>query len=429
MKAEDSGRDAIPDAQSRVEQLEAELRDRDLLIALLEQQRADMERRMAEIHGSRSWRLGAPLRALSGVGRKAGDLLRGGVLRPQKRVAPVPGNAMAGDGLREENTSVIYRIIGNDLPPRHRSGQSLDNLRFILEHEADFDGCEKIFILNRMVDPMQEATAAQLLDDAGYRYLRIPFVSGEYRQLELDSKLVPQAEKYLSRPEVSRDPAASTRLLMALHRHRISYVMNVNQARNVALEDGATRARWVLPWDGNCFLTADGWEQIHRDMGRQPGNRYFLVPMARMRSNAPLLNGDCGVPQCAEEPQVIFRADAGERFNPRIYYGHRDKVELLWRLGANGPWSSYRDDPWDPPRPAVSTDAGHVGRTGWVARLYSGRSSLEGETEHSASHRALARSMAVMEMLRRLDDLNEVRLPRENMMALELFKTKIEGTL
>lgn len=423
MEAKNGGRNKVPGAVDGVEQLEAELRDRELLIALLEQQRADMERRLVEIYASRSWRLGAPFRAVSRIGRRVGGFLRRGLERPQRRPAAIPERAAAGFRLPEENTFAIYRIIGNDLPPRHHSGQSLENLRFILEHEAEFPGCEKVFILNRIVDSSQEAAAAGLLEKTGHRYIRIPFVADEYRQLGLDPELLPQVEMYLRSPVVARDPGAATRLLMALNRQRISYVMNVNLARNAALEDGRTRARWILPWDGNCFLTRDGWEQIHRDVGRQREASYFLVPMARMRSNAPLVDGG-RVPRCVEEPQVIFRADAGEWFNPSIYYGHRDKVELLWRLGAKGPWSSYRDDPWDPPRPAVSTVAGHVGWTGWVARLYSGRSSLEENAEYAASHRALARSMAVIEMLRRLDELTGVRLPREHMMILGNFRQK-----
>lgn len=399
------------DALDRVEQLEAELRNKELLIALLEKQRADMESRIAEIHASNSWRLGAPFRAISAFVRAVVAILRG-VEAPRKMSMPAhsAGAAPRVRGtLPSKDTFAIYRIIGNDLPPRHSKGQSFENLRFILDHEPDLPGCEKVFILNRIVDPQQESMAANLLDESGYRYFRIPFVAKEYRQIGLASELIPQVEAYLQSTYVARDPGAASRLLMALHRHRISYVMNVNQARNAALDDGRSRARWILPWDGNCFLTADAWEEIRRDVARQPENRYFLVPMARMQSNAPLVNGG-SVPQPVEEPQVIFRTDAGEQFNPGIYYGHRDKVELLWRLGARGAWSSYRDDPWDPPRPAVSSDAAHVGRTGWVARLYSGRNSLEEGAEHAASHRAIARSMGVMEMLRRLDGTIGVEL-------------------
>ena len=52
----------------------------------------------------------------------------------------------------KSHSCVLYRIIGNDLPPRHESGQSLRNLKFILEHESPLDHCQKIFLVNRMVD-------------------------------------------------------------------------------------------------------------------------------------------------------------------------------------------------------------------------------------------------------------------------------------
>lgn len=38
----------------------------------------------------------------------------------------------------ERDTLVLYRILGNDLPPRHSPGQTLRNLRFLLQYESDF---------------------------------------------------------------------------------------------------------------------------------------------------------------------------------------------------------------------------------------------------------------------------------------------------
>jgi hypothetical protein len=47
-----------------------------------------------------------------------------------------------------------------------------------------------------------------------------------------------------------------------LRRFKNNYVINNNGARNAALRDGKGRAKWVLPWDGNCFLTAQAWSEI-----------------------------------------------------------------------------------------------------------------------------------------------------------------------
>src|SRR5690606_29485807 len=144
------------------------------------------------------------------------------------------------------------------------------------------------------------------------------------------------------------DDGARSRLLAALYRHKNNCLINNNGARNNALEDGRGRAKWILPWDGNCFLTRDAWEAIRRDVGRASANRYFVVPMVRMQCNEALIRGET-IPEAREEPQIIFRADARERFDPAFCYGRRPKVELLWRLGVPGPWDEYTDDPWDQP--------------------------------------------------------------------------------
>ena len=41
------------------------------------------------------------------------------------------------------NKFVLYRIIGNDLYPRHKKGQTIENLQFILENEPELESCEK----------------------------------------------------------------------------------------------------------------------------------------------------------------------------------------------------------------------------------------------------------------------------------------------
>ncbi|TIV70940.1 MAG: hypothetical protein E5V89_12390, partial [Mesorhizobium sp.] len=52
-----------------------------------------------------------------------------------------------------KDSFVLVRIIGNDLEPRHRKGQSYDNALFILDNESDFPDCEKVWLVNRITDP------------------------------------------------------------------------------------------------------------------------------------------------------------------------------------------------------------------------------------------------------------------------------------
>ncbi|GAA5870484.1 hypothetical protein JCM16303_002023 [Sporobolomyces ruberrimus] len=119
----------------------------------------------------------------------------------------------------QRDTLVLYRILGNDLPPRHSPGQTLRNLRFLLQHESDFSllpplgphglhhsnlygsgskakqahtqmgglRVDKYFVLNRISDPeMVEAIMSllHLYSVPESRILMIPFDWSEYQSRE-----------------------------------------------------------------------------------------------------------------------------------------------------------------------------------------------------------------------------------------------------
>src|SRR5690606_17962942 len=197
--------------------------------------------------------------------------------------------------------------------------------------------------------------------------------------------------------------AARERLWLALYRRKNAYAMNNNGARNLALADGRTSAKWILPWDGNCLVTPAAWGALRAAVSARPWLPYFTVPMARVPDNATLLDPDF-VPNPVEEPQIVMRADAAERFDEEFVYGRRPKVELFWRLGVPGEWDRWRDDPWDPPRNPRAAGAGQVGSAGWVARLGSGRDGLAREDKASFLGRGTARRQAILATLARLAD-------------------------
>jgi hypothetical protein len=191
---------------------------------------------------------------------------------------------------------------------------------------------------------------------------------------------------------------------MRLYRHKNNYVMNNNGARNAALEEGRRLAKWVLPWDGNCFVSHDAWREIVEAVRSEAHLPCFLVPMARVTDNRKLL--DAGFrPAAKEEPQLLFRRDARLAFDPDFFYGRRPKVELLWRLGVPGGWDEWGIEPWDLPCPPFADEAGACGRAGWVARLFSGHSHLEAGAARVVSHqRKTARNHAIRSLLDELDD-------------------------
>ncbi len=297
---------------------------------------------------------------------------------------------------------VLYRILGNDLYPRHKKGQSRENLKFILENELEFENCEKIFVVNRIIDEKEEYAIIDLLKYHQRQYIHIPFRPDEYIKISWDTDCLPESGFLASKTFENLGPEKKARVLGAIYRRKNNYVMHNNAARNIALRDGKKRGKWVLPWDGNCFITTSAWKQIRTDILSNPYLKYFIVPMARITDNNLLLSDDFS-PEPSEEPQLIFRNDALEEFNEEFCYGRRPKVEMFWRLGVPGKWDLWKDDPWDMQRRPLSPEAGQFGVAGWVARLSSGMESLEKDSYHSFRQRGLVRLEAICETLQNVD--------------------------
>ena len=158
------------------------------------------------------------------------------------------------DDAPQRDTLVLYRILGNDLPPRHSPGQTLRNLRFLLQHESDFSSLshlgphlvhhahaygsgskqgqitthteggglrvDKYFVLNRIAEPEMVSAILGLLTRYSVpasRILIIPFKWDEYEHRDfrwdggVDSVLGwgigPQSEAALARAALFAKPA------------------------------------------------------------------------------------------------------------------------------------------------------------------------------------------------------------------------------
>jgi len=304
---------------------------------------------------------------------------------------------------RKDAGFVLYRILGNDLEPRHESRQTLRNLEFILTNEGPLERCEKRWILNRIHDPASERDLVALIEAAGHSYLRIPFEPHVYRTIDVDWQRFGGPRFFESPAFLALDPIAQARARASALRLKNLYAINNNGARNAAIHDGRAVADWVLPWDGNCFLTADAWRSIVASVDANRIYDYHVVPMARILSNDELLTGETRF-VARDEPQLIFHRTARETFDPEIPYGRRPKIELLSRLGLRGPWDRWATDPWDI-WPARSSPDRYLfnGSAGWVARLSSGRPDLE-QGQRSDANRADARNHAIVRTLAMLDE-------------------------
>jgi len=255
---------------------------------------------------------------------------------------------------------IFYRILGNDLSPRHRSGQTLASLKFILKNEPVFPGVEKRWIVNRIVDAGMRNEIVRLLEKH----------KQEYRIIDFDR------ERFKSIPKSN-------------FKARMDEIIGINAARNMALREGRQLGRWVLPFDGNCFFTDEAWSETQAACQKEPGPRYIIVPMVRVVDKASFLRMVNSSGTCREdrgllikigtisEPQIIFSHDSKDEFDEDFSYGYLSKAELLFRLGVPGEW-----DRWDP---AVkekslerrSDDFGSFTVAGHVWRLPSGNEYAE----------------------------------------------------
>jgi len=319
-------------------------------------------------------------------------------LRKKQSTGPPPAGSRLDTAGAGEAILAIVRVLGNDLEPRHAAGQTLRNLRFILEHEEDFPGVYKHWIVNRITDPEVEGQITELLDASGHHYTRIPFSSSDYQQVGWDMGALPTPSYLLSDDVDELGIEQRRRLLLGLYRNKNRYLMNNNGARNLALDEGRRQAHWVAAWDGNCFVTTSAWEAIREDLHSFPHIPIRVVPMERLGDSEPMVNHSApSAPY--EEPQLIFRHDCDEQFNEDFVYGARPKIEMFWRLGLPGPWAWWPDEPWDPARRPPLEPALPYRVAGWVGRLGSGKPQFEHSTAESFSARGRQREVAIMATL------------------------------
>ncbi|WP_170384066.1 alginate lyase family protein [Ruegeria atlantica] len=309
-----------------------------------------------------------------------------------------------------QDTFSLCRIIGNDLVPRHRAGQSLENLKFILENEPALEDCTKLWILNRIFDPENEAKLIELLKKHNQVYERIPFDAKEFQATGFDFETFEEPQFFFNGTLDAVEDSLRDQMTTQSYRAKNNYVMNNNGARNAALELCFRNSKWALPFDGNCYFTRKAWDAFRSGVLAERDKRYFTVPMARMLDNADLLQEGFET-EATEEPQIAFRCDAPLRFDERNPYGRRPKVELFVHLGIQGPWQDWPVQFFDMSPRRISPEGHRVGQAGWVARMFSGQAYLEKQGANVIVNRGLARSDAIRATL----DMLETRKPAKKL--------------
>ena len=183
--------------------------------------------------------------------------------------------------------ATIWRILGNDMPPRDKPGRRLAVLEDMLRNEPEYPEAQKWFLLNRIVDPGWHAALCKVLNNFGARYVNVPFnglLRSDYETIRLHG-------------------------------------ININAARNEAISFGHAIAPWSVILDGDCTFTESNWDLILKEMQATEHTPYLSIPHVREGSSKQ------------GEPMLAFHSSSTERFDESIPFGDCDKLNLLWRLG------------------------------------------------------------------------------------------------
>lgn len=197
---------------------------------------------------------------------------------------------------------VLIRILGNELSPRDLPGSRLRALEYIVTHEPPLPSTQKYYLLNRLIDEALHDNYIRMLNAHRCEWLRIDFDKASYlRSLTREDK--------------------------------VRTAIDINGARNAAIDFGCSLARFVVVLDGDCHFDQAAWDDlstsIAKDQVECPERGVYFVPSLRcfLLDNGRLVRG-----RNLEEPMVIVRNDFAGRFDERLGFGRGgDKVEFLAR--------------------------------------------------------------------------------------------------
>ncbi|MFN4141715.1 alginate lyase family protein [Aestuariivirga sp.] len=265
----------------------------------------------------------------------------------------------------------IFRICGNSLPPRHSPENNIKSVRYILQHEPHFENSTRTWVLNKIADAKEREQILSLLKSNGERYIDLPFDARRHFDTFLDSSGLPLSDK----ARVLNDDFQVHPLVQEwVIRHKSQYLVGINEARNHALSVGRQISTWTLVLDGGVVFSRSGWENFVEAIASAPTARFALIGMRRVydwdeADRFLLEEQESALGGPVEEPQIAFHSDTEELFDERLRYGHRNKAELISRIGVPGPWTDWKPAPWENLTTLPAPNKGRFIQAGWVVRL------------------------------------------------------------
>lgn len=248
----------------------------------------------------------------------------------------------------------LWRILGNDLPPRHPDSQTETNLKFILGTESLFEDCEKRFLINRVYDDDKRRRLVDAIQANSFHVDVIPFEEDVFDSL-------------------------------GSYQEKAHYLTNVNSARNYCVKQSlAAGADVVCPMDGGMFFRDDGWTRFAIVCSENLDDGFFSFATWRVESIEDMLNmqtfptlystykfGKISTVGLTEF-QLAFTQHSDCLFDESLPYGREDKVELLYRLGIPGLWDHWNPKLYKDAEAIKSKFSGKVNNASFVCRLPSG---------------------------------------------------------
>lgn len=206
----------------------------------------------------------------------------------------------------------LVRTLGNPIPPRHNENQTLTNLEFLLEHEPAFETTvDKHWILNRIANDefLEQLKRTLRLHNQTFSVVSFDiraYDSKPYRYEKASKKILGKdwrnrgVDLLRSRSywegggdEDSKRENERKRIpyLEELYKDKTLYVLNENNARNLAMElySGNKKKEtkflvdYILPWDGDCFLSQEAHDSLHRDLERHNDEQQERIAAARRK--------------------------------------------------------------------------------------------------------------------------------------------------
>lgn len=185
----------------------------------------------------------------------------------------------------------LVRLIGDPAQSNSTEVRILQNLQFLLQHEPKFKTTvDKHWILNRISNEDFLEQTKRILNVHNQTFSVLPFDIGEYDSLLDQSD--DARKKMLKNDDKSSQSRTNQKQRSYLDESfgpKFVYLTNQNNARNFALslyngkqkENHKFEIDYILPWDGDCFLSQSAHDSLQRDLKRHNDEQQQRIAKAR----------------------------------------------------------------------------------------------------------------------------------------------------